>query len=93
MLTQSMIFTAFDIWEVSCQQWSMERKDLSRAQYAMHLFAQQLFMLQHALFVGQYVRVALALPYIFTIQSDSVRAKRKQHMCQVTSGEILFCLY
>ena len=31
MLTQSMIFTAFDIWEVSCQQWSMEREDLTRA--------------------------------------------------------------
>ena len=39
------------------------------------------------------MRVALALPYIFAIQSDGVRAKREKHMCQVKSGEILFCVY
>jgi len=56
----------------------------------LFLLASQCFILQHALFVGHYVRVALALPLLFCFQTAQVVEKRMTRMRLVTLLEVIF---
>ena len=50
-------------------------------------------MMQHALFVGQYMRVALALPLLLCHQADTVVQKRVRRMRLVTAAEAFFAIF
>lgn len=50
-------------------------------------------MLQHALFVGQYLRVALALPLIFCYQNDRIVEQRVSRIRWVRGAEIFFAVF
>ena len=50
-------------------------------------------MMKHALFVGQYDRVAIAIPLTFCHQSDEVIQKRKFRMRVVLFAEVAMAAF
>lgn len=65
MFIQSILFTTVDSWQVANLQY--EITDEFPWVYCTYTLAFQTFMMQHALFVGQYARVSLSLPFIFCV--------------------------
>ena len=61
-------------------EYKFDKKTNGNVFYGLNLVAVQCFMMQHALFVGQYVRVALAFPLTFCLQSDEVVRKRERRL-------------
>ena len=50
-------------------------------------------MMQHALFVTQYVRVGATVPLIFCHQSEEVVRKRRRLQRGVLAAELIFAAY
>ena len=48
-------------------EYTFDKETIGNFYYGLNLVAVQCFMTQHALFVGQYVRVALAFPLTFCL--------------------------
>ena len=58
----------------------------------MRLLAQQLLLMQAVLFVGTYARVAVTLPLMFQIQSESVIKSRVRRSRFIIYIEIFFAV-
>ena len=65
------------------------RHELPAGIFTCETIASGLFMMQHTLFVGQYARVAIALPLTFCYQTNEVRRKKKFRMSVVLTCEIM----
>ena len=51
------------------------------------------FLVQYLLFIGGYVRIALALPLTFCLQSDQVIAMQKRRLRLTSTVEIVFTVF
>lgn len=72
MLTQSVLWNVKNYWCVTHDTNFPNRDDFTQSVWLCYNLAAMLFLIQHALFIGSYVQVAIALPYTFCLQSESV---------------------
>ena len=74
MLAQAAIFLSIDIY-LTTRKIAFKRDD-SPLVFNAFMLGTTFFMMQHALFVGMYLHVAVAIPNILCLQSDDVVALR-----------------
>ena len=90
---QSLLFTTADVFVAKYMYtYSDYNPDATWSTTCVNL-ASFFFMLQHALFVGQYARVAISIPLTFCYQSEEVKAKLRKRMCIILGCEIGMALY
>ena len=89
MLAQSVLFLINDIYMVNEGQNTWSKQKSARWAYVITLIAASFFMMQHVLFVGQYLRVTLTIPLTFCLQSDEVVSKRESRTNLVVFAEII----
>ena len=65
MFGQSFLFTYERFWMVANHKNHDYRHELPEGIFTIEMIASGFFMMQHTLFVGQYARVAIALPLTF----------------------------
>ena len=92
MIITYLLYNAVDIYKVSASVNHNYLVTLPEWVQFCNLLASGLFMMQHTLFVGQYARIAVALPLTFCIQSEQVQQKRRVRLNLVMVGEIIFAL-
>ena len=93
MLMQSLLYSIVDSYQVAQGMREIDRSDFSHVMYTLQLLANAFFMMQHTLFVTQYVRVGATVPLIFSHQSEEVVRKRRLLHRGVLAAELLFAAY
>ena len=65
MTLQAVLFVTKDAWKLKNDVQLTDRDKVDPWVWFAYISASQIFMMQHVLFIGQYVRVALDLPLAF----------------------------
>ena len=73
MFIQSLLYSAEKFYMVLTGDIYNYRRSLPSPIYNCQLLALHVFMMQHALYVGQYARIAVSIPLIFVQQTDQVQ--------------------
>ena len=89
MLGQSLLFTTRDIYMGFNSIKDAYRDYLPFWVFIIFIIAEQLLILQHTLFIGQYARVAVAIPLTFCLQSEEIQRKREHQLRVVLLTEFL----
>ena len=93
MFAQSALFETENVWMICNGVNYTYRDDLAPWVFVFQCAAGSIFMMQHALFVGQYMRVAVTIPLTFCSQSDDVKRKLHSRLCYVLFAELICAAY
>lgn len=89
---QSLLFTTEKVYQAYTGIVFNYKDKLPKSIYTCQLLGMPTLMMSHALFVGQYARIAVAIPLTFCAQNDEIKHKLKWRLRMVLFCELL-CLF